>query len=116
MLTKLQENYNKAIDAYVKEFTKQTEIDFDYWCGDVACCGDFYLNFSDIKIIVDNNIPFDTFNDWYWFAVQTELKINLLDYVKFEKQFKEELAEQIDFNKKDLQIKILSEKIKSFEK
>lgn len=68
-MSKLKENYEKAVNAYIQEFEKRHEIEFEGWIGsfvgEVASFGDYTFNFSNIKYVIHNNISFDYFSDWY---------------------------------------------------
>lgn len=83
----LKANYEKSVDAYIKEFEKKHEIDFDGWVGDligeVACFGDYTFYFSDIKYVIDHSISFEWMTDWYWFVVEYQkCYFNLKTYNK----------------------------------
>ena len=86
-MEELNNNYKKSVNAYIKEFKKKHEIDFDFWIGDlvgeVCCFGDYTFNFSDIKYVIDNSISFNWLSDWYWFVVEYEkCYYNLKAYCK----------------------------------
>lgn len=59
---------NKLVEMY---FTEDDNIRADfYWVGDEAggilsVCDYYFFNFDDIRYIVDNNVPFDTWLEWY---------------------------------------------------
>jgi len=98
----LQNNYKKAVNAYIKEFEKKHEIQFDFWIGDligeVCCFGDYTFNFSDIKYVIDNSISFEYLSDWYWFVAEYGKKCyyNLNAYCKLRKD--EEKKEQFNIS------------------
>ncbi len=65
----LKELYNNVVKIYIDQFCEKHEIDFDSWIGDnvgeIACIGDYYFNFSDIKFDIDNNVPEKYIFNWY---------------------------------------------------
>jgi hypothetical protein len=87
-MTNLQEDYIKAVDAYIKEFEKKYEVELDFWVannvGGVAMFGDEYYDFTDIKYVIDNNIKYKYLYDWYYFLCEFGQKchINLPSYCK----------------------------------
>jgi hypothetical protein len=89
-MTKLQENFNKAVHAYIDEFQKRYEIEFDGWVGDIigeiATWGEFFFNFSEIKYCIDNNISFNYLVNWYDLILKYQnCFINLKSYIKMRK-------------------------------
>ena len=86
--TTLQNNYNKAINAYIKIFEEVHDILFEGWVGNdigtVALFADYYIDFSDIKYSIDNNVRFDILIEWYDFTLRHHPKhqINLNAYFK----------------------------------
>lgn len=67
----LRMNFDKAVADYVAALLKMYEWDsfYGYWVGDdntgVYAYGDnYFLNLSDIIYIVDNNVPFEVFDEW----------------------------------------------------
>jgi len=105
-------NYEKSVNAYIKEFEKKHEIDFDFWIGDligeVCCFGDYTFNFSDIKYVIDNSISLDYLIDWYWFVVEYEkCYYNLKSYCKLRQD--DDIKENFDlhsFEKKLIYMRI----------
>jgi hypothetical protein len=64
----LKANYEKAVQGYVKEFCKRTDLRFEDWVdgtGGNVLLGDYYFNFDDIKYHIDNNLNNDLIFDWY---------------------------------------------------
>lgn len=80
----LKQQYEKSVHAYCKEFYQnhycegEEDCRYDpYWwvgeeVGGVLCVnrGDIYLNFDDIRRIVDHNIPLDNWIDWFYWQLE----------------------------------------------
>ena len=88
---KLKTQLKKVITEYTKEFyTILTDEPYDkdnaYWIGGdmtgVCGIGDYYVDLSDMVLVVDNKIKADDFFDWYWTYVADEKTdyINLRSY------------------------------------
>lgn len=64
----IAEEYRKAL---IKQFYPDGEMlcDDSYWVGDeiggVLEIGDYYISYDDVRYIIDNNIDFTTWDDWY---------------------------------------------------
>ena len=95
MKSKLIDDYEDACYNYIAEFGRISEFDFGGWIGynvgGVALFGDYAIDFSNIVYIVDNDVPVDTFVNWYWFCAEYEqCQINLQNYFKLECDYKAE--------------------------
>ena len=88
---KLKTRFKHIVDEYTKEFYKliwdePLHKDDAYWIGGdytgVCNIGDYYVDLSDMVLVVDNQIKADDFFDWYWTFVADEKKeyINLRSY------------------------------------
>ena len=70
----IEQKYNHAVNSYIKQFERNSGLEFDSWAGDkigeIAFFGDYSFNFSDVKYVVDNDISIDFLVDWYWFIVE----------------------------------------------
>lgn len=72
----LKELYNKVVEEYCIEFCKKYDFD-DYdasmWVSDdiggVLCVSDYFINFSDIKYCIDNNVSWKDFVRWYDYCI-----------------------------------------------
>jgi len=108
----LKKIYNEAVEAYIKEFELQNDIDFDFWVGDkvgeICMFGDYSFNFSDVKYVVDNKIKFEWFVDWYYFVVEySKCYINLDSYCRMRRDAEKNQFFTIhDFEKKLLHDRI----------
>ena len=95
MKSNLRNDYEDACNNYITEFVRISEFDFEGWIGynvgGIALFGDYAIDFSNIVYIVDNDVPIDTFVNWYWFCAEYEqCKINLQNYFKLECDYKAE--------------------------
>jgi len=67
----LKEEYAKVCNTYRKLLCEQFDIDYEnsFWVGDDAggtlYLNDYYVNFDDVRYLVDNKISFDVFSEWY---------------------------------------------------
>ena len=91
---KLKTQLKKVITEYTKEFyTIITDEPYDknnvYWIGGdytgVCGIGDYYVDLSDMVLVVDNKISGEDYIDWYWQYVAEYMKgdeqyINLRSY------------------------------------
>ena len=81
-------NYINSVNAYIKEFERLYEIEFDSWINDdvggIAIFGDEAYNFIDVKYMIDNSIIYEYLYDWYYYLVDYGKKcfINLHSYCK----------------------------------
>ena len=108
IMTELQKKYEKSVNAYIKEFEKRFEIDFDFWIadkvGEVAMFGDYSFDFSDIKFMVDNEFPIKYLFDWFNFVLEfgKNCYINIESYCKLRRDFEIEFPHHnlTDFEKK----------------
>ena len=92
---KLRDDYEDACYNYIAEFGQISKFDFGGWIGynvgGIALFGDYAIDFLNIVYIVDNDVPVDTFVNWYWFCAEYEqCKINLQNYFKLESDYKAE--------------------------
>ena len=88
---KLKTQLKKVITEYTKKFyTILTDYPYDkddaYWiAGDmtgVCGIGDYYVQLSDMVLVVDNKISGEDYIDWYWTYVAKDKGdyINLRSY------------------------------------
>ena len=95
MKSNLRNDYEDACYNYIAEFGQISEFYFGGWIGynvgGIALFGDYAIDFLNIVYIVDNDVPVDTFVNWYWFCAEYEqCKINLQNYFKLESDYKAE--------------------------
>lgn len=78
----LKKDYEDAVSAYVRAFSKQMNMRFGGWIGDevggMADFDDYYsLDFADVKRCVDEGVDYGTLAEWYRYCVEVgELEIN----------------------------------------
>ena len=65
----LKEKADKLAMKYIKEFEKKYELYFEFAVADdyfnVLNFGDYFVNFSDVKYCIDNNVDSELFFNWY---------------------------------------------------
>jgi hypothetical protein len=102
----LLKNYNKSVNAYIKEFERRYEVELDYWISDeiggIAAFGDYTFNFIDIKYAIDKSIKYRYLIDWYNFIFDFGKKcfINLDSYCRLRRDAEQnEYFELLSFEK-----------------
>ena len=83
----LTKSYEKAVKNYTDLFiTKHDLPEIEFWVGGeiggIVLIGDYYFNFSDIKIDIDQNIEEKTLFEWYDFAVEKESTVSYRSWIK----------------------------------
>lgn len=86
-LSALKQQYESSCNHYVARFCKKQGLEFDYWAGDkvgeIAFCGDFYFNFSDIVLDINSKQPKGAIIKWYYENLDFADKlINYYSYTK----------------------------------
>lgn len=75
----MKQKFKEAVNEYILAFCLKQDIDWDYWIGNdvggVACFGDLYLNFDDIRFDIDSNQPAGLITDHYWESVYNDPKV-----------------------------------------
>ncbi|MCR4847377.1 MAG: hypothetical protein K5920_00800 [Bacteroidales bacterium] len=72
----LRRAYDKACNDYLQAFCKLYELDFgaDAWVGGdvgtVAMVGDYFFNFDDIRLCVDNGVKWKDLIEWYDYCAE----------------------------------------------
>ena len=70
-MTKLQQDYDNACNAYLEAFCKQYDMQYDddAWVarevGTIAEVSDLFLSMQDIKLCVDKNVKWEDLIQWY---------------------------------------------------
>ena len=78
-----------SIKKYIELFEKKHELSFDFWIADlsgtVACFSmDYYVNFEDIRLDLEKDVPKDLFFDWYDLAMDLGLEDKpIINYYTF---------------------------------
>ena len=88
-LNKLKNDWENLTIEYVKIFCEKHEMYYeeDSWVGnkigEIICIGDYYIDFSDIKYDIDNNVPEEKFDLWYWKSLEV-YQITGKNYMSYE--------------------------------
>jgi len=77
----LRKTYENSVKEYLSQFIIKHDFpELEFWVGDeiggIAQIGDYYFNFQDIKLDIDDNIPEPTILDWYEYSVENEIKVS----------------------------------------
>lgn len=61
--------YRKVVGDYMDQFCKKNDMSLEFWVADdvggVACVSDHFLNFQDIRLAVDRDLPAGMVAEWY---------------------------------------------------
>ena len=88
----LQDCWRNVCREYVRAFIEKHELDTlnyeDYWInndpGTIICLNDMYIDMENLRYDIDNDIPKDKFEEWYWTSVdRAENGLQYLDYPAF---------------------------------
>lgn len=88
-INELKQDWEKLTNEYVKIFCEKHEMYYeeDSWVGnkigEIICIGDYYIDFSDIKYDIDNNISEEKFDEWYWKSLEV-YQITGENYLSYE--------------------------------
>jgi hypothetical protein len=75
-MEKLKQDYEMAVNAYLKAFCKKHDYEYDpdYWVagdvGGVIMIGDIFVNFTDMRVDIDNNALQGEFMEWYEYCLR----------------------------------------------
>lgn len=81
----------------------------DMWVGDeyggVCMVGDLFVNFNDVRYDMDNDLPEEMFEAWYWYSLElselgSSIEISLRDYSEGKRAFSDDDLEKIRAAKK----------------
>jgi len=83
----LQEELLRWMCKYYFEEPDEIDIRESYWIGGgtILWISDIFVNMEDIIYLATNNVPRDTFCDWYWHTVENHdnhLRCNIQSYIK----------------------------------
>lgn len=87
VIEELKAQYELVCVIYISKFCAKQEMEFEGWVGnivgDIACCNDFFFNFSDIMFDINTNQQKGNIVDWYYENVENHGdSINYLSYTK----------------------------------
>lgn len=78
LMDKLKKDYEAAVKAYIDFFCEKQGVSLEYWAagivGGVACFGDTYLNFEDVRLDVDSHAPLTEIFIWYDQSIEAHTK------------------------------------------
>ena len=91
-----QERWNELCNEYLKEFCDKHEWQYepDMWVagniGTIVMIGDMFVSMNNIRYDIDNNVPTDYFEKWYWKSIEiSELTDGAENYMNYENYCKE---------------------------
>ena len=91
-----QERWNDLCNEYLKEFCDKHEWQYepDMWVagniGTIVMIGDMFVSMNNIRYDIDNNVPTDYFEKWYWKSIEiNELTDGAENYMNYENYCKE---------------------------
>ena len=88
----LKKQWCDICNEYVRLFIEKHELESkyyeDYWIandpGTIICISDMYISMDDIRYDIDNDIPKEKFEEWYWTSVdRAENGLQYLNYPAF---------------------------------
>ena len=77
-MNELKNQWEKICNAYLKAFCEKHDISIydSYWVGDrvgeVAEVGDYFVDMSEMRYDIDNDLPEETFFKWYDYSNEIE--------------------------------------------
>ena len=88
----LQPDYKDIVMKYINEFSEKHSVTFDYFVGDkmgeVCVFSNYFIDFNDLRLDLDNNIPEETFFKWYdETLIRATNNKQVLNYETFSKGF-----------------------------
>jgi hypothetical protein len=82
----IKADYENAVLAYIKEFEAISEIEFEGWTGNfgtIANFADYFIDFNDLRYVIDNDVDFADFSTWHWYCVENnDMYYNIDSYVR----------------------------------
>jgi hypothetical protein len=90
-ISALKHQWNDLCNIYLEAFCNKHgyEVDEDCWVADdpgtIAMISDMFVSMDNIRYDVDNNIPEETYEEWYWKSLEVyELtEQNYMNYESF---------------------------------
>jgi len=126
----LRDKWKKVCNEYLEKFMRKHEYCEDInniWVaddiGEIANIGDMFIAMNDIRYDLDNDVPEDYFEKWYWKRLDRyEMGIPYMNYASFCKGCPDPITsdqenEIIEARKRvDEAKKLLNDEIKNYEK
>ena len=72
----IKDNFARACEEYLKALCEMFEMPYeqDAWVagdiGTIACVGDYFISMDEIRYIVDNDITFDEYLQYYDYCLE----------------------------------------------
>ena len=79
METSFKKRYYALANEYLYEFIKQTGIEDDapFWVGGevagIACVADYFVDYATIRYVVDGEMSFEDFDEWYCYCNEVKM-------------------------------------------
>ena len=113
-IEELKKKYIDVVNDYMHTWADKHEYNYeeDMWVsnsyGGICMVGDMYVNFDDVRYDVDNELPENVFDEWYWYSVEiAELgctnSVNLGSYARGARPYGDEQIRKIKDAKKRVQ-------------
>ena len=111
----ISQQYNRIVYDYISIFCERYEIENEYELADIeirhfeglVMLNDYYIDFDDLVYFVNNNVPYDAFDGFYWYQYEQfkegktryrkEIYLMLYNEHKYKQGFKFDVN---DFNEK----------------
>lgn len=90
----LRVNFKNAVSDYVAAFELKHNLKLDYWIADqigtIASFGDYFIDFNDIRLDIDNKTDKNHFFNWYDLSLDLgacgKKGVNYYTYLKYGKE------------------------------
>lgn len=85
----LKSEWQKLCDKYLKKFCDKHEYTYDPDCwvandpGTIANIGDMFVSIGNIRYDIDNDIPEEKFEKWYWKSLEV-YELTDMKYMNYE--------------------------------
>lgn len=122
----LKQRLIEVVNDYMEAWCDKHEYQYedDMWVGNdyggICAVGDLFVSFDDVRYDVDNDLPEEIFEDWYWYSLEIEElgcenNVNLRSYAMGCRPYTEEQLESIRQAKKNVEAaqEILEDLIKN---
>ena len=117
----LNQRYTEACEDYLKAFCEAYELPYekDSWVGNevgtIALVGDYYIDFQDMKYMLDNDIAFENWLRWYDYCLDAhDLGLDTPNFPSWQKGCPRLTKEQIqDIKDKRQELKDLIDSYKN---
>ena len=84
--TKLRDDFRSVAVRYVERFERKYSLKLEFWVADdvggVACFGDWFFSFDDIRYDIDHRLNENVIMDWHQANVDQGARIGLIAWSK----------------------------------